>query len=240
MTAYPSQIEVGDLLGLGIFVEPEQEAVLQAPGCSVLSVGYLVDRQTDDAQPFRDSKDRPIIIPVGLVTCSPDEVIFPDTSIREHLTVDPLRLPSAVGEEWDEGPAAWGGGSELDGRHYGKPVFDLWPLTEPELAALLNEHEKALERMRYDAHCAYAAWYRGEDDFEDQEHEDQVMSLVEGDHPFEYKIELPRDLAYKWDRLCDISMQGWTALGLTLPASESGEFFTPPWYGPTEGRSPWF
>lgn len=243
MTAYPFQHQVGDLLGLGIYVEPEQEAVLDAPGCKVMAVGLLADPAAYE-QPYWE-KGQPVITPVFLETCEPTERIAPSLTLGKMLTEDPLLYPSAIGEIHEDTYGMYDDG--IDDLHHARPVWDVWPITQQERKVLLDAHFAALDAACYLFLIDYFNHVNGNEDFYDAEHEAQVFSRVcdsDGSlkHPdeFSYNLVLPRDLAYKWERLKDLSLQSWSSLGLTLPDEFSESYFDPTYRNPSSGAAPWF
>lgn len=263
MDRFPWQRDLGDLLGLGIEVQPEQERLVESPSGLVVAVNNIPDPYAESGSVWHQD-GKPLVVPVVYKVCTPDEVWGAGKTLGELLAQQPaehwaeqantdlLEHPgviSEVSQYTDEAPL-WLGDQIMD-EHWAKPAWDVYPISPKEALSFTVALRDALDRMCFNEINDYINWENGSEVLEDDadiEHVNYVIDKVEtergvmkslDDFP-PYSLDLPPELQYIWDRLRDGSQQSWTSVGLTLPARESKQFFNPPLYVLSGRQCPWF
>lgn len=245
--AFASKFEVGDMLAQGVNIEPEQEQLQEAPGGRpMLAVWGMPDPMLESGQPWYID-GMPVVIPVIMENCLPSEQIAgysrePDT-LGNYVRNDPWPWPVRLGENHpDTGVYAMWTGEQVDDEHVAKPLWDLWPVEQESIRSYNNAVEKAIYDSGYLHLVDYFNWENGNYEPENSKEMEETEARVLDDkgelkHPDEFKFELwlPPEHKYTWEKLLDVSQQGWQSYGMTLPDKhERSRFFYPngaiPWY----------
>lgn len=255
MERFPSDKSVGDLLASGVYIEPEQEALLDAPGGRpMMAVWGVPDPISESGQAWW-IKGEPVLIPVPILNCTPyepyelgrglkvplSEMLFGSDRDRDYVMemfVDPV----VVAEVDETGDMPYRiGDYEVVEEHYARQLYDLWPIDERDVRALHDAIYGAIESSGYLQLVDYFNWENGNYEPESQTEIDAVSAVVldrdgsvKDPDSFDFRLHLPRELAYTWERLQDVSQQGWVSSGLALPPVERDRFFK------MRGNTPWF
>lgn len=263
MNRFPWQRDLGDLLGLGIEIQPEQERLIESPSGLVVAACNIPDPFAESGSVWHQN-DKPLVVPVVFQVCQPDEIFGAGLTLGELLARQPAEhwaeqanldllehpgIISEVSSYTDEAPL-WLSDQIMD-EHWAKPAWDVYPVSAKQALAFSIGLREALDRMCFNEISDYINWEneaRPLEEDADLDHVNHVVDTVEDENGMmksadefpPYRLELPSEVQYLWDRLQDGSQQSWTSVGLTLPATESKKFFSPPLYAPYGRQCPWF
>lgn len=250
MDRYPFQKSVGDLLAYGVYIDPVQQELESAPGGRpVLAVWGVPDPILESGAPWYIN-GMPVVIPSVLKTCAPDEniqhLVGPRLTLAQAIVSGDegvvLEHPSVIGEMHDGFDMPWhiGDYEVLDG-HYARQLFDSWPVEENDAHRFTLATMEGLQNSGYFELVDYFNWENGLYEPESQEEYEHVIDSVEDGcgnlkdpDDFVFSLHLPREDRYTWEQLQDLSNQGWTSLGLSLPEEERNRFFR------SRGMNPWY
>lgn len=240
MGRFPFARQVGDLLASGINIEVEQEELLDAPGGRpMVAVWSVPDPMLESDQAFWQN-GRPVLLPVVLENCVPEENVFDfigvpislltaltADDVPDYLREDILKDPKVIAEIPQDDYTAWlHGDYEVLPDHHSRHLFDVWPIEPSSIQVYQEAALKALQNAHYGELLDYCDWINGNTEPDSIEEEQHVLAIVEsGGLPrpsdeFDFTLHLPSDDRFTWERLVDLSQQGWTSMGLTGPQEE--------------------
>lgn len=210
MDAYPFRYEVGDLLGLGIPLEPEQAAVVEDPRTEAIAIVPLMEPFPESDSYYWYGEDgKPVLIPMPVTSRAADEPEQMLTIVKGKRVYAPATYVDVLQDELlHDGayhhdveslfsmPRAIGPIGALEGLQFympswvseethAFPVWTTWRVTPEQSLAFAQATEQALHKSGFYELADYIQWenYGYDmcvDDDEVNEHMAHVKKIVLG------------------------------------------------------------